>query len=150
MNDIPSHISNENGVSCLSGKGYGAIVTRDFFETIDRATVESASVILSTLGNTTCLLVVAAIVSMSDISIYELQERLAVSDTELRKVLDALVESNLVEEKFSKHKALGTTYRIAEQYHTCLCIILSTLCMQEMSLKDMYCCMGYGDYPIKL
>ena len=28
--DEPAHISNENGLSLLSGKGFGAIVTRDF------------------------------------------------------------------------------------------------------------------------
>lgn len=32
INDKPLHFSNENGLSLLSGKGYGAILTRDFFE----------------------------------------------------------------------------------------------------------------------
>lgn len=32
MYEEPSHISNENGVSLLSGTGFGAIITRDFFK----------------------------------------------------------------------------------------------------------------------
>ena len=36
MYEEPSHISNENGVSLLSGTGFGAIVTRDFFQTVNK------------------------------------------------------------------------------------------------------------------
>ena len=34
MYDEPLHLSNEKGLSLFSGKGYGAIITRDFFDNI--------------------------------------------------------------------------------------------------------------------
>ena len=40
INYKPAHISNENGVSLLSGKGYGTILTRAFFESITLDTAE--------------------------------------------------------------------------------------------------------------
>ena len=47
ITDEPAHISNENGLSLLSGKGYGAILTRSFFESINKETAEFAETIES-------------------------------------------------------------------------------------------------------
>lgn len=146
----PAHISNENGLSLLSGKGYGAILTRTFFESINTDTVEFAQTILPVLSVKNNLLVCMAIISMSDISFGEMQEKLGFDDGTLRASLDELIKSKLVIEKESKHKSLGFTYEINGMYHTCLCILIATIEMQRYSLKGVSCCMGYGDYPIKL
>lgn len=146
--DEPAHISNENGLSILSGKGFGAIVTRSFFENINRDTVEFAEKILPAFSERNKMLVCLAIISMSDISFGELQEKLSLDENDLRAALDALIAIGIVIEKESKHKSLGYTYEIHEMYHTCLCILFSTLEMQRYSLKGISCCMGYGDYPI--
>lgn len=53
MYDEPLHLSNENGLSLLSGKGFGAIVTRSFFENINRDTVEFAEKILPAISEKT-------------------------------------------------------------------------------------------------
>lgn len=148
--DEPAHISNENGLSLLSGKGFGAIVTRDFFENIDRHTVEFAQKILPSFTKKDNILVCLAIISMSDISFGELQEKTNLDENALRAALDTLIAAGIVIEKKSKHKALGFTYEIHSMYHTCLCIIFATLEMQRYSLNGVSCCMGYGDYPIKL
>lgn len=150
MYDEPSHISNENGVSMLSGKGYGAILTKNFFECLDRDTTDFAAPLFSLLADKNRLLICMAIISMSDISYSELKEKLNLSDADLREGLNVLIEGKLVIEKQSKHKSLGTTYDIASMYHTCLCIFLATAEMQKYSLKGISCCMGYGDYPIQL
>ena len=150
ISDEPFHISNENGLSLLSGKGYGAILTRPFFESITPATADFAAKILPALSDRTCFLVCMAIISMSDICFPELQEKLGISDDVLRSALDKLIDAGLVEEKASKHKALGSTYDIASMYHTCLCILAATIEMQRFSLANgISCCMGYGDYPIR-
>jgi len=94
------------------------------------------------------MLVCLAIISMSDISFGELQEKLSLDENELRAALDTLIEIGIVLEKKSKHKSLGYTYEICNMYHTCLCILFATLEMQRYSLKGISCCMGYGDYPI--
>lgn len=152
LNDAPTHISNENGLSLLSGKGYGAIVTRAFFEGIGKETADFADDLFSVLSDKTNLLVVMAIMSMSDISFGELSERLELDEATLRHSIDSLTSANIViiVEKKSKHKSLGYTYEISEMYHTCLCILVATLEMQRLSLKGISCCMGFGDYPIDI
>ena len=146
--DEPSHISNENGVSLLSGKGYGAILTRRFFENVSAETAEFATTILPALSEKNRFLVCMAIISMSDISFGELQEKLGLDEAMLRVALDDLIASKLVREKESKHKSLGFTYEITSMYHTCLCILIATIEMQRYSLKGISCCLGYGDFPI--
>lgn len=149
MYDEPLHLSNENGLSLLSGKGYGAIVTRDFFENIDLSTVEFAQKLLPALVEKNTLLVCLAIISMSDISFSELIEKINFDETTLRATLDKLITVGIVIEKKSKHKSLGFTYEIHSMYHTCLCIIIATVEMQRYSLEGISCNMAYGDYPIK-
>ena len=149
MCDEPIHFSNENGLSLLSGKGFGAILTRDFFENINQQTVEFAQKLLPAFTEKNNILVCLAIISMSDISFDELQDKLAIDENALRAALDTLITVGIVIEKKSKHKSLGFTYEINEMYHTCLCILFATLEMQRYSLKGISCCMGYGDYPIK-
>ena len=150
MCDQPAHISNENGLSLLSGKGYAALVTRKFFENVNQETVEFAQTILPELSKKNNLLVCLAIISMSDISFGEMKEQLNFEENTLRQSLDELIAVNVIIEKKSKHKSLGFTYEINEMYHTCLCILIATLEMQRFSLKGISCCMGFGDYPIKL
>ena len=150
IQDCPTHISNENGLSLISGKGYGAILTRDFFENINQDTVEFAQTFLPTLSEKSNLLVCLAILSMSDISFGEMQEKLGFDESTLRTALDKLIASKLVIEKKSKHKSLGLTYEINEFYHTCLCILIATIEMQRYTLNAISCCMGFGDYPICL
>ncbi len=147
---IPAHISNESGLSLLSGKGYGAIVTRSFFESVGRGTASFAASLLPVLSEENNILLCLAILSMSDISFGELQEKLGFDEADLRDALNQLIESKLVIEKKSKHKSLGLTYEINEMYHSCLCILMATMEIQRFSLKGISCCMGFGDYPIKI
>ena len=149
MHDEPLHLSSENGLSLFSGKGYGAIVTRDFFKSIDQNTVSFAEKILPALSKKNNILVCLAIISMSDISFGEMKEKLNLDETTLKASLEELVSVGVVIEKESKHKSLGFTYDINVMYHTCLCILFATLEMQHFSLKSISFCMGYGDYPIK-
>lgn len=79
MYDEPSHISNENGISLLSGKGYGAIVTRAFFKNINTESLRALlAKLFSALSSKNSLLTALAIISMSDISFEELKEKLPV------------------------------------------------------------------------
>lgn len=150
MYDEPLHLSNENGLSLLSGKGYGAIVTRDFFESIGQNTVDFADKLLPALSQKNGLLVCLAIISMSDISFNEMQEKLNFDQSTLRASLDKLITAEIVIEKKSKHKSLGFTYEINSMYHTCLCILFATMEMQRYSLNGISCNMAYGDYPVEL
>lgn len=148
--DVPAHISDENGLSLLSGKGYGAILTRSFFESINQDTVEFAETILPVLSEKANLIICMAIIMRSDISVEELKEKTKLDEDNFRQALAKLVKSGIVVEKKSKHKSVGYTYEINSRYHTCLCIILATIEMQRYSLNGIFCCMGYGDYPMNM
>ena len=74
------HISNENGVTVWSNSAFGAVVTREYFRSVDRGTAEFAAELFAQLADEKRLLVVLAILSMSDISFDELKERLGFSD----------------------------------------------------------------------
>ncbi len=147
--DIPAHLSNQNGLSLLSGRGYGAIVTRDFFSWINRESLVLGEEMFNTLAVPGAVRVLAAVVSMSDISYFELKEKLPeLEEAVLMNALDALKNARILVEKESKHKALGRTYDVQQMFHTCLCILLATLEMQRYSFRGVACCMSYGDYPI--
>ncbi len=146
--DKPAHISDFNGLSLLSGKGYGAVITRDFFANITPETVDFSRDIFGILAKPNVLAVVSAIISMSDISISEMKEKLGMDEPKILAALEEGISSGLITEKVSKHKALGKTYEISEMYHTCLCILLATMAMQKLTLGGLSCCMGFGDYPI--
>lgn len=148
--DDPAHISDAGGVSLLSGRGFGAIVTRQFFEHVGPQTAAFGAKLLAALSDETALRILMAICSMSDISFHELAEKLALPEEKLREGLSRLISAGIVEEKVSKHAVLGTTYDIHMMYHSCLCILLATLEMQRLSLGGVACCMGPGDYPISL
>ncbi len=150
MYDEPSHISDFNGLSLLSAKGYGAIITRDFFTNITQETLDFSRPIFDVLAKPNVLSVVSVIISMSDISISEMKEKLSISDHEIQKAIEEGVSSGLIIEKLSKHEVLGKTYEISSMYHTCICILLATMEMQRYSLGGISCCMGFGDYPIML
>ena len=147
--DCVTHISNENGVALSYGNGYGAVVTREFFKKINRNTVSFAENFFSLLVEKNCLLVLLAIVSMSDIGFFEMQEKTKIPENELRTTLDFLIQKEIVVEKKVKHKSLGNTYELNEFYHTCLCIIISTAELQRETLVNgIACCMGFGDFPV--
>ncbi len=147
----PNHISNANGLSLLWSKGFGAVITRDFFEQVDRKTVNFAIPLLEALADEDRLKIVMAIVSMDEISIYELAERLGMTEEHLQEKLTVLIRNKIVFETVSKHKALGTTYKVNDMYHTGLCILLAAMeTTREGEVNGISCCMGYGDYPINL
>lgn len=149
MYDEPSHISNENGLSLLSGRGYGAIVTEHFFETMNISGVEFFTELFHSLAKKDCVAVIMAVISMDDISFGELREKLGFNENQLRSAIDYLIPTNILIEKKSKHKSLGTTYQINGMYHSCICVLLATAQMQQYTLGGISCCMGYGDYPIQ-
>ncbi len=148
--DEPSHIGNENGFSLLSGKGFGAMVMREFFDTVDDKAIEFSSKFVKILSEDNCILTVAAVISMSGISFGELTEKTGLDSDAQRLAVEALVAAGVLEEKESKHRMLGMTYTVKAIYHTCLCLLLATLSMQWMSFRRISCCMGYGDYPMRI
>lgn len=148
--DEPAHISSEGGVSLLSGKGYGALVTRRFFEGFCPETVRVSLSLLQVLADENRLRVVMAILSMGDISISELREKTGLPDEELVSALQPLMDANLVLETVSKHQSLGKTYAINIMCYSCLCILLATLEMQRLSYPGIACCITNADFPIDL
>ncbi len=75
MYDEPLHLSNENGLSLLSGKRLWCNYYKRLFESINQDTVEFAQKVLPVLSDKNNLNVCLGIISMSDISLGELQEK---------------------------------------------------------------------------
>ncbi len=150
LQNYPTHLSGECGLSLLNGKGYAALVTRRYFENINQDTADFAEKLLLLLSKDNCIKIIMAVISMSDISYNEMKELLKLNDDNLRCGIDHLISADILIETKSKHKSLGMTYQINNMYHTCLCILIATLEMQRESLNGISCCMGYGDYPISL
>jgi len=149
--DCIGHISNEGGVSLLNGSGFGTILTREYFKTLSSQTVDFSVSLLKVLADETCLTLIMAIISMSEIGYFELKERLSLEEDELNRGLKILTDSALVLEEISKHKALGKTYTINDMYHSGLCVLLAALDTTRRGLVEgISCCMGYGDFPISI
>lgn len=147
----PNHISNANGLSLLWSKGFGALVTRDFFEQIGGHTVNFSVPVLEALAEEDRLKIVMAVISMDEISIFELMEKLKMTEEHLLEKMKPLIRNKIIFETVSKHKALGMTYKINDMYHTGLCILLAILeTTREGEVNGISCCMGYGDYPISI
>lgn len=145
----PVHITGEGGVSVFSGKGFGAILTRDFFRQLTPDMVDLSQRLFGVLGQPNTFAVVLAILSMSDISFDELSEKLSLDKDALQTALDTLRNGEVIVEKLSKHKVLGKTYDIREEYHTVLSLLVGLMQVEQDSLCGLSCCMGYGDYPIQ-
>ncbi len=150
MCDEPLHVSGKNGLSLISRKGYGTIVTKGFFENITKETLDFSKSVLEALAEPNAILVISVIVSMSGISRMEMEERTGLSKEEVQRVLDVLISCGIVSEEESKHKALGKIYQITDMYHTCICIFLTTLEIQRDTLNGISCYMEIGDYPVKV
>ncbi len=147
---LPLHISGTAGVSIYSGKGFGAVVTRNFFESIGPETVSFALPVLKALADENCLRILMAVISMSDISYDELKDKLRIDEEALRSALEVLISGGMLIETVSKHKLLGTTYRIHDIYHSCLCMLLAIMEVQRISIEGISCCMEFGDFPLKI
>ncbi|MDR0917015.1 MAG: helix-turn-helix domain-containing protein [Oscillospiraceae bacterium] len=153
LQDDVTFISSNEGFSTFTNLGFGIIAERDFFKNISDATVDLAcEKILPTLAVADNYKVILRVLAMDDVSYTELLEQLAWDDGRLRATLDALITSGLLTETASKHKALGSTYHIAEpdevRTHMLLCAITSVLGAHERSFPVFGCCAGYGDFPI--
>ena len=147
----PCHISNKEGLSLLWSKGFGALITREFFEEIDETTVKFSAKIFEVLADPLCMKILLAVLSMSEISFYELQERLGLEEAMLEAKLAKLTEERILWEEISKHKSLGKTYKVYDMYHTGLCILFAAMeTTREGAMNGISCCMGYGDYPVKI
>ncbi len=150
-NPYATHISGKEGLSLLHGDGYAALITRKFFEKVDKDTAEFGARLLGAMSDVNRFKVLMAVISMSDISYSEMKELIGLDDDALRLAINTLKDAEILLEKESKHKALGSTFEIGEMYHTCLCIIIATVQMQaESTPEKISCCMGFGDYPINL
>lgn len=149
--NFPNHISNENGISLCYDKKYGAVISKDFFKEIDKNTIDLTKNIFKVLSNCNNNLVCLAIISMNDISINELKEKVNLSEEELKIAINELVNANIVFEQKSKHKLLGYTYKINEMYYICICIIYSTMQILYLGNKNgISCHLSFGDFPINI
>lgn len=147
-----SHISDEHGLSLFGYReGYGVIAERGMFERVSPETLEFAAPVLAALADADRARAMMAVISMDSVAFAELAEMTGFDENKLRAVLDTLIENQIIFEEISKHKRLGTIYHVNSMLHTGICVLLATLEMMRITVRDgISCCMGYGDYPVRL
>ena len=62
----------------------------------------------------------------------------------------SFVDGKYVQEAETAKLGRNTPWLKVLSVAACLCILLATVEMQRYSLQGISCCMGYGDYPVKL
>lgn len=131
---IPLHLMDIHGFALSSPQGFSAIVSDDFLNSVNSRTMKMAKRIFEALGNEDCLRVTMEILNSNGISFYELREITNFDEDRLKKALEVGKNARFIEENKKCHKILGSGYSVQRHHFNCLCLILSTVKMLELSL----------------
>lgn len=144
----PFHLSDHHGFSISSQNGFSAIVSDDFMNSIDGKTMERAHLMLKALANEDCLRVTVEIINFQGISWLELKEKTGMNEDRLRKAVEEGKNAGFIEEKKSIHAILKSELFIQRHHFNCLCLILSTFKMIEISLHGATRFMRYPKFSM--
>lgn len=145
------HHGGEGGLVTHDSRGMIFGVTRDFFTRLPAGqTAAFMAQHFAALASPDACLVLLAVLSMDDIAFSELSAVTALSDAALRASLDGLIASGLLMETVSKHGTLGTTYHVADKLLPAAVLLCAGMASALAGLDGYSCCLGPGDYPIRL
>lgn len=145
----PLHNANENGISISYNHKLGIIASKSIFEEIDLKTIEYACDVFKMLSKRSNALVLLAIISMDDIFFNELKETIDLDEEEINDALNELKENKIIVEKVSKHKVLGSTYRIEDvNFYNSICLLFAIMQLKKVGEEGISCNSGVGDFKI--
>lgn len=145
----PLHNANENGIAISYDHKLGVIASKDIFSEIDLETIEYSCDVFKILSKRSNALVLLAIISMDDISFNELKETIDLDDEEINDALNELKDNKIIIEKTSKHKILGSTYRIDDvNLYNSICLLFAIMQLKKVGEKGISCNSGVGDFKI--
>lgn len=135
VHGLPFHLTDIHGISVSSQKGFSAIVTDDFVNSINGKTMKRANWIFKALANEDCLRVTVEILNCQGISWLELKEKTGMDEDRLKNAVEEGKNVGFIEEKRSIYDISESEYFIQRHHYNCLCIILSSVRMIELSLR---------------
>lgn len=132
---LPLHLMDIHGFSLSSPRGFSAIVSDDFLNSVNGRTMRRAKKLFEALGNEDCLRVTMEILNFHGISSYELKKKTGFDEDRLKKAIEIGMNAGFLVEKKSSHEILGSEYFIQRHHLNCFCLILASIKMIELSLQ---------------
>lgn len=131
----PLHLLNTHGLSICSPKGFSAVVTTGFINSVNGITMKRAKRIFEALANEDCLRVTTEILNFQGISLLELKEKTQFDEERLTNAIEKGKNAGFILKQKTTHPILGAEFLIQRHQYNCLCLILSTIKMIEISLQ---------------
>ncbi len=148
IEDQPIHLLDLHGLSVSSPQGFSAIVTKDFINSINGKTMKRAKKIFEALANVDCLRVTTEIINFPGISIDQLKDKTGFDEERLINAIKVGIKAQFIEVRKSFDTAVRTRYCIQRHHYNCLCLILSSVKMIEISLDGCSRLMRYSNFSI--
>jgi len=151
-----SHNSHENGYSLMVSNGYGNLVKREFWESINIETAVFTQDLFTLLSEPGIIKVLYAILRRKyngPANFEMIKAALAnadCSDEVIQGCLDKLVERKIIEAEESPYDEIGRTYQIDGNWYLGLCAIFCAAQALKISLPGISCYLGMGAWPINL
>jgi len=151
-----SHNSNENGYSLYVTNGYGNVVKRKFWESVNLDTLAFARKLFALLAEPGALEVLFALLrrSYSGPANFEMiktaLENANCPEERLHAALEKLEERGAVYTKDSPYEEIGKTYYIHENWYLGISAVICASQALKISLPGISCFLGYGAWPIDL
>ncbi len=150
------HNSHENGYSLMVSNGYGNIVKREFWESIDLKTLSFSQDLFFVLSEPGVMEVIYAVLrrKFSGPANFEMirtaLENTNCSDEDIQNGLNKLISKKIIITEISPYDEIGETYRIDEMWYLGLCAVICASQALKISLPGISCYLGIGAWPIKL
>lgn len=150
------HNSDEKGYSLLVSNGYGNIVKREFWETINLETAVFSQELFGLLAEPGILEVIFAILKrrLFGPANFEMIKTALVNadcpDEVIRKALDRLLERKIIRTEKSPYDEIGITYLFNDEWYLGICAVICAAQALKISLPGFSCYLGTGAWPIKL
>lgn len=150
------HNSHENGYSLMVSNGYGNLVKREFWETINLETLSFSQDIFAILAEPGILEVIYALLRRKVFGpanfemIKTALKNTSCTDEQFQEGLDKLIERKILIAEKSPYDEIGTTYQIDDMWYLGLCAIICAAQALKISLPGISCYLGRGAWPISL
>lgn len=131
----PIHLLSEHGLSVCSPKGFSAIVTTGFINSINGINMKGARRIFEALADEDCLRVTTEILNFQGISLFELREKTQFDEERLAMAIEKGKKAGFIKSQTTVHPILEAELVIQRHHYNCLILILATIKMIEISLR---------------
>ena len=159
MNNAAYHYWCENGCSILTPNGYGSIVTREFWESVNLDTAVFARDLFALLAEPGMLEVIFAMLRRKHdgpANFQMLKTALVnanVSDEHIQSCLDKLAERKMIYTENSPYDEIGKVYGFKPEYgpgHWYLGLCALICAAQTLKMGSNRSFFGLGEWPVKL